>query len=105
VDCIRVVLAVLLPFVLDRTSDERHRKVLSNVWNEARIELQVIRLLSYICVLVLCLSACNKSDNDESVLAFVPSSSYAVLAVNWEIVGIDSDLKRLSKASEGGENS
>jgi hypothetical protein len=33
-------------------------------------------------------------------MGYVPSSSYAVLAVNWKTVRMDPDLKRICKGAE-----
>jgi len=61
-----------------------------------------VKLLSSIacCVLVSCLTACSRSNTQRTLMAYVPSSSYAVVAVNWNTVRTDPDLKRISKGAE-----
>jgi hypothetical protein len=57
------------------------------------------RILIACGFLVLCL-ACSGSNNQRTLLGYVPSSSYAVLAVNWKTVSKDPDLKRICKGAE-----
>lgn len=52
------------------------------------------------CVSILSLAACSGSDSQRTLLNYVPSSSHAVLAVNWKTVSKDPDLKRISKGAE-----
>jgi hypothetical protein len=52
------------------------------------------------CSLICCLTACSGSTSRQTLLGCVPSSSYAVLAVNWKTVSKDPDLKRISKGGE-----
>jgi hypothetical protein len=49
---------------------------------------------------VLALASCSGSNSQRYLLSYVPSSSYAVLAVNWKAVSKDPDLKRISKGAE-----
>lgn len=49
---------------------------------------------------ILFLTACSGSNSQGALLNYVPSSSYAVLAVNWKVVSMDVDLKRISKGAD-----
>jgi len=51
-------------------------------------------------LLISCLAACTGSNHQRTLLSYVPSSSYAVLAVNWKTVSKDPDLKRICKGAE-----
>ena len=51
-------------------------------------------------LLISCLAACSGSNNQRALLGYVPSSSYAVLAVNWKAVSKHPDLKRICKGAE-----
>jgi hypothetical protein len=66
------------------------------------LKFRGIKVLSLIacCLLVFCLTACSGSNNHRTLLGYVPSSSYAVLAVNWKTVRNDPDLKRICKGAE-----
>jgi hypothetical protein len=66
------------------------------------LKFRGIKILSLIacCLLVFCLTACSGSNYQRSLLGYVPSSSYAVLAVNWKTVRNDPDLKRICKGAE-----
>jgi hypothetical protein len=57
-------------------------------------------LLGACCVCAFLLSACTGSSSQRSLFNHVPSSSYAVLAVNWKTVSKDPDLKRISKGAD-----
>jgi len=58
-------------------------------------------LLSFACCFLLsCLASCSGSGSQRTLLGYVPSSSYAVLAVNWKTVSRDPDLKRICKGAE-----
>jgi len=48
----------------------------------------------------LFLAACSGSNGQRALFKYVPSSSYAVLAVNWKTVSKDPDLKRISKGAD-----
>lgn len=66
------------------------------------LKFPCLKVLSSIacCVLVSYLTACSGSDDQRSLLGYVPSSSYAVLAVNWKTVRKDPDLKKICKGAE-----
>lgn len=51
-------------------------------------------------VSILSFSSCSRSNSRRALLDHVPSSSYAVLAIDWKIVSKDPDLKRISKGAE-----
>jgi hypothetical protein len=58
-------------------------------------------LSSFACsVAIISLASCSGSNRERTLLNYVPSTSYAVLAVNWRIVRKDPDLKRLSKGGD-----
>lgn len=61
-----------------------------------------LKVLSFLAcyVLISCLSSCSESSSQRTLLGYVPSSSYAVLAVNWKTVSKDPDLKRICKGAE-----
>jgi hypothetical protein len=52
------------------------------------------------CALMLSMSACTSTGNPRTLFSYIPSTSYAVLAVNWTAVSKDPDLKRISKGAE-----
>jgi hypothetical protein len=59
------------------------------------------RFVIFICIaFVLCPAACINSSNRGTVLSYVPSSSFAVLRVNWQDVIKDQDLKRIARGAE-----
>lgn len=51
-------------------------------------------------VSLLFVGSCSKSNSQRALLDYVPSSSYAVLAVDWKTVSKDPDLKRISKGAD-----
>ncbi len=51
------------------------------------------------CVGIFLLVACSGSSSQRTILNYVPSSSYAVLAVNWKTVKNDPELKKISKGA------
>lgn len=51
------------------------------------------------CAFILSVAACSGSNSQRNLLNYVPSSSYAVLAVNWKTVRKDPDLTRISKGA------
>lgn len=53
-----------------------------------------------LCLTTLCLASCTRSSSQDSLLSFVPSSSYAVLAVHWPTVVKDADLRKMTKGAE-----
>lgn len=50
--------------------------------------------------LIIGLSACTRSTDTRSLLGYVPSNSIAVLAVKWQGVAKDQDLKKMVKGRE-----
>jgi len=57
-------------------------------------------VISVCCAFMLCMPACSGPANPRGLLNYVPSSSFAVLAVTWSSVLKDQDLKRMAKGSE-----
>lgn len=57
-------------------------------------------VISVCCAFMLCISACTGPGNPRGLLSYVPSSSFAVLAVKWPSVMKDQDLKRMTKGAE-----
>jgi hypothetical protein len=57
-------------------------------------------VISISCAFMLCMSACTGSGNPRTLLSYVPASSFAVLAVKWQSVMKDQDLKRVAKGVE-----
>jgi hypothetical protein len=49
---------------------------------------------------ILTLSGCTRSGDSRTLLSYVPASSYAVLAVKWQSVARDQELKRIVKGAE-----
>jgi hypothetical protein len=66
----------------------------------SKFDASSVFLLSVCCLIVFLVAACSASNRQRSLLNHVPSSGYAVLAVNWKTVSKDPDLKRISKGAE-----
>jgi len=70
--------------------------------SNSTIKIPGVKVFSSIacCFLISWLTACSGSKNQRTLLGYVPSSSHAVVAVNWRTVRRDPDLKRISKGAE-----
>lgn len=57
-------------------------------------------VITFCCSFMICLSACIRSGDPRTLLSYVPSSSFAVLAVKWQSVMKDQDLKKIAKGAD-----